>query len=335
MPVGWIPSRSDACRAADKAVIGLDPWEKLLADIVVSDLRMLQCDDRELCRRIRAEPTLKHVRVVIVTRLLVEADAQCSQPLDPVRIPERGAGHRQRTRPSVAGNRGRFKKSTVTAYGISQIAIDAVTRREQVELERRERLTATGGLLSNSTAAGPPCEELYVSVRSTGIDNNAGRCQRLHRIPIAQNDAVTPICFPRRDKRKPRQPSSSPMAPVMICIPIIRGMPEEGPHDPIYDPGGTEKREDKEDDLSHIRHGLFVALKGEREADGIVIQPTGLERRTRRSGTYNHAGRWDDRPPGARCQQHRLLQERPHRAAEAILHQNAGRRTSLAACGDR
>jgi CheY-like chemotaxis protein len=49
---------------------GLDAWQKLLcshADIVVSDLQMPQCDGRELCRRIRAEPTMRHVRVVIVT----------------------------------------------------------------------------------------------------------------------------------------------------------------------------------------------------------------------------------------------------------------------------
>jgi CheY-like chemotaxis protein len=49
---------------------GLEAWEKLRchhADIVVSDLQMPQCDGRELCRRIRAEPTLRHVRVVIIT----------------------------------------------------------------------------------------------------------------------------------------------------------------------------------------------------------------------------------------------------------------------------
>jgi CheY-like chemotaxis protein len=49
---------------------GLEAWEKLLdshADIVVSDLQMPLCDGRELCRRIRAEPTMRHVRVVIIT----------------------------------------------------------------------------------------------------------------------------------------------------------------------------------------------------------------------------------------------------------------------------
>jgi CheY-like chemotaxis protein len=49
---------------------GLQAWEKLIRshmDIVVSDLQMPECDGRELCRRIRAEPTMRHVRVVIVT----------------------------------------------------------------------------------------------------------------------------------------------------------------------------------------------------------------------------------------------------------------------------
>jgi CheY-like chemotaxis protein len=49
---------------------GMEAWVKLLgghADIVVSDLEMPHCDGRELCRRIRAEPTMRHVRVVIIT----------------------------------------------------------------------------------------------------------------------------------------------------------------------------------------------------------------------------------------------------------------------------
>jgi CheY-like chemotaxis protein len=49
---------------------GLDAWEKMRrshTDIVISDLQMPQCDGSELCRRIRAAPDLRHVRVVIIT----------------------------------------------------------------------------------------------------------------------------------------------------------------------------------------------------------------------------------------------------------------------------
>ncbi len=49
---------------------GLDAWDKIRrshTDIVISDLQMPQCDGSELCRRIRAEPELRHVRVVIIT----------------------------------------------------------------------------------------------------------------------------------------------------------------------------------------------------------------------------------------------------------------------------
>ena len=56
--------------AVVEAEDGLEAWEKLIcsrADIVVTDLQMPQCDGRELCRRIRAEPTMRHVRVIIVT----------------------------------------------------------------------------------------------------------------------------------------------------------------------------------------------------------------------------------------------------------------------------
>jgi CheY-like chemotaxis protein len=49
---------------------GQEAWHELLRtrpDIVVSDLQMPNCDGRELCRRIRADPSMRHVRIVIVT----------------------------------------------------------------------------------------------------------------------------------------------------------------------------------------------------------------------------------------------------------------------------
>jgi CheY-like chemotaxis protein len=56
--------------AVMEAEDGLDAWDKIRrshTDIVISDLQMPQCDGSELCRRIRAEPELRHVRVVIIT----------------------------------------------------------------------------------------------------------------------------------------------------------------------------------------------------------------------------------------------------------------------------
>jgi CheY-like chemotaxis protein len=56
--------------AVMEAEDGLDAWDKIRrshTDIVISDLQMPQCDGSELCRRIRAEPELQHVRVVIIT----------------------------------------------------------------------------------------------------------------------------------------------------------------------------------------------------------------------------------------------------------------------------
>ena len=49
---------------------GDDAWSQLLnrpVDVVVSDLQMPQCDGRELCRRIRAKPSLRDIRVVIIS----------------------------------------------------------------------------------------------------------------------------------------------------------------------------------------------------------------------------------------------------------------------------
>jgi CheY-like chemotaxis protein len=45
-------------------------WVRLLSrrvDVVVSDLQMPQCDGRELCRRIRGEPSLRDIRIVVIT----------------------------------------------------------------------------------------------------------------------------------------------------------------------------------------------------------------------------------------------------------------------------
>jgi CheY-like chemotaxis protein len=49
---------------------GQDAWDELLRtrpDIVVSDLQMPRCDGRELCERIRSEPSMRHVRIIIIT----------------------------------------------------------------------------------------------------------------------------------------------------------------------------------------------------------------------------------------------------------------------------
>jgi CheY-like chemotaxis protein len=49
---------------------GQEAWQELLRtrpDIVVSDLQMPNCDGQELCRRVRADPSMRHVRLVIIT----------------------------------------------------------------------------------------------------------------------------------------------------------------------------------------------------------------------------------------------------------------------------
>lgn len=53
-----------------EATNGDDAWAQLKHtrfDVVISDLQMPGCDGYELCRRIRAEPALGHVRLVVVT----------------------------------------------------------------------------------------------------------------------------------------------------------------------------------------------------------------------------------------------------------------------------
>jgi CheY-like chemotaxis protein len=69
---------------------GLDAWEKMRGrhtDIVISDLQMPHCDGRELCRRIRAQPEMRHVRIAIVTggelpeRCEVDCDVLVRKPV--------------------------------------------------------------------------------------------------------------------------------------------------------------------------------------------------------------------------------------------------------------
>jgi CheY-like chemotaxis protein len=53
-----------------EAADGNEAWAQLLDephDVVVSDLQMPQCDGRELCERIRGEPTLRDIRIVIIS----------------------------------------------------------------------------------------------------------------------------------------------------------------------------------------------------------------------------------------------------------------------------
>jgi CheY-like chemotaxis protein len=61
---------------------GEDAWRQLQhepLDVVVSDLQMPHCDGRELCQRIRNEPSLRDIRVVIVSGCL---DALTHESLD-------------------------------------------------------------------------------------------------------------------------------------------------------------------------------------------------------------------------------------------------------------
>jgi CheY-like chemotaxis protein len=66
---------------------GQDAWDKLLRarpDIVVSDLQMPRCDGRELCQRIRSDPSMRHVRVIVITgcgEMLESRELQCDMIL--------------------------------------------------------------------------------------------------------------------------------------------------------------------------------------------------------------------------------------------------------------
>jgi CheY-like chemotaxis protein len=73
---------------------GEEAWRQLQhepLDIVVSDLQMPNCDGRELCQRIRGEPALRNIRVVIVSGcvdVLADEDLGCDSILGkPVSIP--------------------------------------------------------------------------------------------------------------------------------------------------------------------------------------------------------------------------------------------------------
>lgn len=56
-----------------EAADGDQAWAQLQSgpfDVVVSDLNMPHCDGRELCRRIRREPSLRDIRIVIISGCL-------------------------------------------------------------------------------------------------------------------------------------------------------------------------------------------------------------------------------------------------------------------------
>jgi CheY-like chemotaxis protein len=70
-----------------EACDGDDAWRQLSKarlDVVVSDLQMPHCDGRELCRRIRSEPALRDVRVVVISGrsdLLDKRELNCDSVL--------------------------------------------------------------------------------------------------------------------------------------------------------------------------------------------------------------------------------------------------------------
>lgn len=80
--------------AVTEASDGDQAWAQLLTephDVVVSDLQMPHCDGRELCRRIREEPSLRDIRVVIVsgcTDLPDPRELECDSVLrKPISLP--------------------------------------------------------------------------------------------------------------------------------------------------------------------------------------------------------------------------------------------------------
>jgi CheY-like chemotaxis protein len=80
--------------AVSEAADGDEAWARLLSgphDIVVSDLQMPHCDGRELCRRIRREPSLRAIRIVIISGradLPDARDLECNSVLrKPVSVP--------------------------------------------------------------------------------------------------------------------------------------------------------------------------------------------------------------------------------------------------------
>src|SRR5262245_48064809 len=71
------------------------------------------------------------------------------------------------------------------------------------------------------------CRRHQVVVRVPGKKKPA-KCHRLHRIAMTQAAVILPNRFPRRGSRKPRQPSSSPTAPVTSCNTTIIGIVADG-----------------------------------------------------------------------------------------------------------
>jgi two-component system phosphate regulon response regulator PhoB len=77
-----------------EACDGDDAWRQLRKrrlDVVVSDLQMPRCDGRELCRRIRSEPTLRDIRIVVISGrpdLLDTRELNCDSVLvKPISVP--------------------------------------------------------------------------------------------------------------------------------------------------------------------------------------------------------------------------------------------------------
>jgi CheY-like chemotaxis protein len=74
-----------------EAVDGQDAWRQLQfrqVDVVVTDLQMPVCDGRELCRRIRSDPDLRHLGLLVISgctdyaeRQSLDCDRLLSKPL--------------------------------------------------------------------------------------------------------------------------------------------------------------------------------------------------------------------------------------------------------------
>jgi CheY-like chemotaxis protein len=74
-----------------EATDGQDAWRQLQyqrVDVVVTDLQMPVCDGRELCRRVRSDPAMRHLGLLVITgctnhpeRQSVDCDCLLSKPL--------------------------------------------------------------------------------------------------------------------------------------------------------------------------------------------------------------------------------------------------------------
>jgi CheY-like chemotaxis protein len=78
----------------EEASDGEDAWRRLQRerhDLVVSDLQMPHCDGRELCQRLRREPSFRDIRVVIISGCidaLEDEHLECDSVLTkPVSVP--------------------------------------------------------------------------------------------------------------------------------------------------------------------------------------------------------------------------------------------------------